>query len=335
MHARIIWWASLTLIGGAAAGITGWSLYYVAHDIYGVPHGLALLTAAVYDGTAIAALYLAGQAVQEGRSALGPHLATLGMAAISVYLNRIHAQHIHGGIGAFLLFATPTVALLLITGLAWSAVRARRRAEAGDTPVTLPRYGLWGWLLATEDAWAATKQRAVTHVTGSASPAPQPHQPVDRSASGVLRRTFADMDPADAIRFAHSATPHVPPGELAAELTSYGVHVSAVQVALVLGHEPSRITLERSDAPDAAQVRSAPKPNKSTAILDAASALGPDAKAAAVVEQVRRTTGLEVDEAYVRTVRSRNKPPAATQQAGPPAAQPTLPGTGQGGEGYN
>ncbi|MFD9569972.1 DUF2637 domain-containing protein [Streptomyces sp. NPDC059982] len=320
MRTRIIWWASLALIGGAAAGITGWSLYIVAHDIYGVPHGLALLTAAVYDGTAIAALYLAGQAVQEGRSALGPHLATLGMAAISVYLNRIHAQHIHGGIGAFLLFATPTVALLLITGLAWSAVRARRRAEAGDTPVTLPRYGLWGWLLATEDAWAATKQRAVTHVTGSASSPPQPHQPTRHSASAVLREHFAGMDPAEAIRFAHSATPSVPPAELAAELTSYGVHVSAVQVALVLGHTPARITLERDDAPDAPQVRATTPLSKSDAIVDAASALGPDAKAADIVQRVKRVTGLQVDAPYVRTVLSRKKP---------------APGVGKGGEGYN
>ncbi|MFJ3173779.1 hypothetical protein ACIPJK_23770 [Streptomyces roseus] len=320
MRTRIIWWASLALIGGAAAGITAWSLYIVAHDIYGVPHGLAILTAAVYDGTAIAALYLAGQAVQEGRSALGPHLATLAMAGVSVYLNRLHAVHIDGGLGATLLFATPTVALLLITGLAWSAVRARHRAAAGDTPVTLPRYGLWGWLLATEDAWAATKKRAVTHVTSSASPAPQPHQPVDRRASSVLRRTFADMDPEDAIRFAHSATPNVPPAELAAELTSYGVHVSAVQVALVLGHAPARITLERDDAPGAPQVRPPVPLNKTEAILDAASALGPDAKAAAVVAHVKRATGLQVGESYVRTVLSRKK---------------NAPGVGQGGEGYN
>ncbi|MFG2617792.1 hypothetical protein ACGFXC_09185 [Streptomyces sp. NPDC048507] len=328
MRTRIIWWASLALIGGAAAGITAWSLYVVAHDIYGVPHGLAILTAAVYDGTAMACLYLAGQAVQENRSALGPHLATLGMAAVSVYLNRLHAQHIHGGLGATLLFATPTVALLLIAGLAWSAVRARHRTAAGDTPVTLPRYGMWGWLLATEDAWAATKKRAVTHVTSSASPASPAPQPVNRSASAVLRRTFADMDPADAVRFAHSATPNVPPAELAAELTSYGVHVSPVQVALVLGQTPARITLERDDAPDAPQVKATGRVTKSTAILDASSALGPDAKATAVVEHVRRTTGLQVDEAYVRTVRSRNKPPTVP-------AQPPLPGTGRGGQGYN
>ncbi|MFJ3923035.1 hypothetical protein [Streptomyces sp. NPDC090022] len=326
MHTRIAWWASLTLIGGAAAALTAWSLYVVAHDIYGVPHALAVLTAAVYDGTAIAALYLAGQAVQENRSALGPHLATLGMAGVSIYLNRLHAHHINGGLGATLLFATPTVALLLIAGLAWSAVRARHRATTGDTPVTLPRYGMWGWLLATEDAWAATKRRAVTHVTSSASPAPQPHPVKRHSASAVLRDHFADMDPADAIRFAHSAKPSAPPADLAAELTSYGVHVSAVQVALVLGHAPARITLERDDAPDAPQVRPAVLPSKSDAILNAASVLGPDAKAAAVVEQVRRTTGLQVGESYVRTVLSRKKPTPAPRPA---------PGIGKGGGGYN
>ncbi|MGW5852107.1 hypothetical protein ACWFQ8_29875 [Streptomyces sp. NPDC055254] len=320
MRTRITWWASLALIGGAAAGITGWSLYVVAHDIYGVPKGLAILTAAVFDGTAIAALHLAGQAVQENRSALGPHLATLGMATASIYLNRLHAQHIDGGLGATLLFATPTVALLLIAGLAWSAVRARHRAAVGDTPVTLPRYGLWGWLLATEDAWEATKKRAVTHVTSSASVAPQPQQPKRHSASAVLRSHFADMDPAEAIRFAHSAKPSTPPADLAAELTSYGVHVSAVQVALVLGQTPARITLERDDAPDAPQVKASAPLNKSDAIVDAASLLGPDAKAADIVKRVKRDTGLTVDAPYVRTVLSRKK---------------GTPGVGQGGEGYN
>ncbi|MCB5168017.1 hypothetical protein LG634_24720 [Streptomyces bambusae] len=320
MPNRLIWRAALGLIGIAAASITGWSLYVVAHDIYNVPNLLALGVALVFDGTAIAALYLAGQAVAENRSALGPHLATLGMAGVSIYLNRLHATHIDGGLGATLLFATPTVALLLITGLAWSGHRARHRAATGNVPVTLPRYGVWGWLLAGDDAWNATKRRAIEHVTGNASPeTPQPHRPA-RTASQVLREQFATMDPADVIRVAHSAKPTAPPADLAAELVSYGVHVSPVQVALVLGATPSRITLERDDAPDAPQVSTPARLTKSDAILDAASALGPDAKAAAVVERVKRDTGLTVDAPYVRTVLSRKK---------------NAPGVGQGGEGYN
>ncbi|WP_151898282.1 hypothetical protein [Streptomyces sp. C8S0] len=53
------------------------------------------------------------------------------------------------------------------------------------------------------------------------------------------------MDPADAIRLAHSAKPTTPPADLAAELTSYGVPVSAVQVALVLGHQPTEVRIDR------------------------------------------------------------------------------------------
>ncbi|MFE9845795.1 DUF2637 domain-containing protein [Streptomyces goshikiensis] len=329
---RIVWWASLALIGGSAAGITAWSLYVVAHDIYGVPTKLAILTAAVFDGAAIACLYLANEAAKESRSALGPHLATLSLAGVSIYLNRLHADHIHGGTGATLLFAAPTVALLLITGLAWSAMRARQRTADGEQPVTLPHYGMWGWLLAREEAWTATKKHAVDRVTSSASPAPRPHHPAARhNASTVLRQHFTGMDPADAIRFAHSAKPTTPPADLAAELTSYGVHVSAVQVALILGQTPARITLERDDAPDAPQARpTAAAPTKTDAILDAASALGPAAKAADVVKRVKRVTGLDVDAPYVRTVLSRKRPPH-----GAAPAQPTLPTVGQGGEGYN
>ncbi|MCX5201067.1 hypothetical protein OG897_06270 [Streptomyces sp. NBC_00237] len=247
---RFIWWAALAVIGTAAAAMTAWSLYVVAHDIYGVPTQLAVLTAAVFDGAAIACLYLANEAAKEVRSALGPHLATLALSGVSVYLNRLHAVHINGGLGATLLFAAPTVALLLVSGLAWSAVRARRRTAAGERPVTLPRYGVWGWLLAREEAWDATKKRAITHVTTSTDPirnesGTRPDRP--RTASAALRDHFTGMDPADAIRLAHSAKPGTPPAELAAELTSYGVHVSAVQVALVLGHQPPQVRIERPD----------------------------------------------------------------------------------------
>ncbi|WP_151898283.1 hypothetical protein [Streptomyces sp. C8S0] len=72
MHTRIIWWASLTLIGTAAAAMTAWSLYTVAHGIYGVPKLLAYLVAAVFDGAALACLYLASTATAEDRSAAGP-----------------------------------------------------------------------------------------------------------------------------------------------------------------------------------------------------------------------------------------------------------------------
>jgi hypothetical protein len=265
---RIVWWASLALIGGAAASIAAWSLYVVAHDIYGVPAQLAVLTAAVFDGAAIACLYLANEAAKEVRSALGPHLATIGLIGVSIYLNRLHAEHINGGIGATLLFAAPAVALLLVTSLAWSGVRARRRTDRGERPVSLPHYGLWGWLLAHEQAWNATKARAVHQVTTGADPIRTESAPV-RSASAALRDHFKGMNPEDAIQFAHSAKPGTSPAELAAELTSYGVHVSAVQVALVLGYEPPRVRIERPH-------RSAPDPHRPLDEGDDEPLTGPD-----------------------------------------------------------
>ncbi|MFE0699137.1 DUF2637 domain-containing protein [Streptomyces sp. NPDC058872] len=242
---RIVWWASLLVIGAAAAGMTGWSLYVVAHDLYGVPHYLALLTAAVFDGAAMACLYLASAATNEGRSAAGPRLAVFALAAVSVSLNAKHADHINGGVPALLLFAAPTAALLIVADLAWAATRARKRAAAGDRPVTLPRYGLWGWILAGEQAWAATRARAVNHVTSTDAIRTESEPRLEHSATAKLRAHFENMDPDEAIRLAHSAKPTTPPAELAAELVSYGVHVSAVQVALVLGYQPPKVWVER------------------------------------------------------------------------------------------
>ncbi|MEV6674587.1 hypothetical protein [Streptomyces sp. NPDC051162] len=246
---RLVWWASLTLIGSAAAGTTAWSLFVVAHDIYGVPALLAAGTSVVFDGAAIACLHLAGEATKAGRSAFGPHCATLGLAGVSVYLNHLNAVHIHGGTGAFLLFAMPTVALLLLAGLAWSATRARLREEQGERPLSMPRYGLFGWLLASEEAWKATKHRAVTHVTGSPARDLVKTRPVGlASATERLRVHFAGMDTAEAIRFAHSARPAATPQELADDLALYGINVTPVGVALVLGFQPPTATVERSDA---------------------------------------------------------------------------------------
>ncbi|MGW3213121.1 hypothetical protein ACWDBC_12830 [Streptomyces parvus] len=134
------------------------------------------------------------------------------------------------------------------------------------------------------------------------------------SATEVLRRRFAEMDPADAIRVAHDAHPDAPPTELASMLITYGVIVDAVQFALVLHGQPDEVTVDRDDADDTAadtgdapQVGGRPALTKAQAILDAAAVLGPAFKAADVVDRVRRINRITVKPDYVRTVLSRDK----------------------------
>ncbi|WP_228979685.1 DUF2637 domain-containing protein [Streptomyces sp. DH12] len=341
---RIVWWASLALIGAAAAGMAAWSLYVVAHDIYDVPEQLAYLVAAVFDGAALACLYLASTATAEDRSAAGPRVAVLGLAGISVILNAKHADHIDGGVVALLLFAAPTVALLIVADLAWAATRARRRAAAGERAVTLPRYGAWGWILASEQAWKATKARAVAHVTSTdpvrTESGPRPDRP--RSATAALRDHFTDMDPVDAIRFAHSAKPNTPPAELAAELTSYGVPVSAVQVALVLGHEPPQVRIERpgpSPAPAPAAPLTSPDrdpdPIRTPANVLDATRLAVGRGFYDEVDVHREVTRMMGRPVRLETVRryldGKAKPPEQPPLPEPPAGD----GVGRGGGGYN
>ncbi|MFF4356926.1 hypothetical protein [Streptomyces sp. NPDC001604] len=129
------------------------------------------------------------------------------------------------------------------------------------------------------------------------------------SATEVLRARFADMDPADAIRLAHDARPDAPPAELAHLLGTYGVPVDAVAVALVLGQEPPEYTVERPDAPAHQQVTppigELEPVTLEAAVIEAASALGPDAKPRDIVEHVERHRRLVVTEPYVRTALSR------------------------------
>lgn len=313
----------------AAASMASWSLYVVSHDIYGVPKALAVLVAAVFDGAALACLNLASEAVQESRSAAGPRLATIALAGVSIYLNITHARHIGGGFPAALLFAAPTVALLVVSDLSWAATRARVRAGRGEHPMTLPVFGAWGWLLAHRQAWQATKDKAVNHVTaGEADTVPASHD--RRSDIEVVREQLAEVGTVEAVRIAHDAHPELPPGGLVDLLAEYGVDVDVVLVSLVLNQRRPMIEVQRvgggdaGDAQhDAPQVAELPPGPKSDAIRDAASLLGHDAPAAQVVELVAVRHSLSVSENYVRAVLSRdNRKPKPVD------------GVGQGGGGY-
>ncbi|MGW3024493.1 conjugal transfer protein [Streptomyces sp. NPDC001221] len=149
----------------------------------------------------------------------------------------------------------------------------------------------------------------------SASPVERPRAV---TATEALREHFADMDPADAIRLAHDARPDAPPTELAALLVSYGVAVDAVAVALVLGQRPPEYEVHRPDAADAQQVTELEPVTLEAAVVEAASMLGPDAKAREIAEHVARHRRLVVTENYVRTALSRAaKKPQGDAQADP------------------
>jgi hypothetical protein len=310
---RGAWRAALTLVSLAALATTGWSLYAVARH-YDAPKLIAVAVFLVFDGIAYACLHLASEASAAGRSAVGARTTAAGMAGVSVYLNRFHAELISGGTPAFLLFAIPTVGLLLLSELSWAGPRAEARAARAEQPYRMPTFGGWAWALAPRLAGRTVKARAVAHIEhGPAVPAAE--VPVKHTASEVLRRRFAEMDPADAIRIAHDAHPDTPPAELASMLITYGVVVDAVQVALVLHGQPADVTVDRDDADDALDdADDAPQVSplaltKKQAVLDAVTALrhGPFTSTD-VVERVKRVNRITVKPAYVRTVLSREKP---------------------------
>ncbi|MFI8254100.1 hypothetical protein [Streptomyces filamentosus] len=181
--------------------------------------------------------------------------------------------------------------------------RIARRIGAGDTALSDDL------LTVQRERVTDSAEVALRALLGAPTPPPAAAPPPNRhSAREVLRRKFAEMDPEEAIRITGDAHPDATPAELASLLVEHGVTVDATDVILVLGRRPSDYTVERDDAGDAAgDAGDAPQvtPTKSRAILTAAAALGPDPKAADIVERVQRITRLDVDESYVRTVLSR------------------------------
>jgi hypothetical protein len=156
---------------------------------------------------------------------------------------------------------------------------------------------------------------------------PAPRRP--RTATEALREQMAEMDPADAIRLAHEARPDASPADLAHLLGTYGVPVDPVAVALVLGQRPPQYTVYRPDAPAYQQVSDLEPVTLEAAIVEAASTLGPDAKAKEIVDHVARHRRLVVTEPYVRTALSRH----AKRTQEPPL--PSDDQIGKGGQGYH
>lgn len=349
---RIAWWLAMAIIRPAAAGMAGWSLYTVARH-YGVPWQLALFASVVFDGIAIACAYQASEAVRAARAATGPVVAALGLASVSVYLNLVHAKLIHGGVPAGLLFATPTIGLLAVSALSWSATRAVAREARGETPMRLPAFGLWGWMLARTEAADALKARAVAHVTSSASPAHQPAAAADRprSSRAVLAEAIAAMDPVDAIEIASRSHPKLDHAGLAELLAAYGITVDALQVALVLGRAATpSVRLDRIPAPDPSPLpgREGQQPalgammrgdtptdmplvsglTKADAITVMAKHFGGLNTEPAAVVQALAWQGMATDTAYVRTTLSRARKAEAAEEAKQQAEQERRYGNG-------
>ncbi|PBC80136.1 hypothetical protein BX265_4972 [Streptomyces sp. TLI_235] len=334
---RIAWHVAMLIVRPAAAAMAGWSLYAVATH-YGVPKLLAAVAVAVFDGVALGALYQATEAVKAGRSAAAAILATFAMAGISVRLNVEHARIIGGGLPAMLMFATPAIGLLALSALSWSATRAEARAARGESPMRLPAYGLWGWLLAPQQAAEALQEKARTHVTSGASATHPAASPAvrPRTDRAVLAEKLAAMDPAEAVAITADAHPHLDPAGIAHLLCAYGITVDALQVALLLGRAttptvhldrvqpdpaplPGRDTDQpaigatmRPDAPtDMPQVGGLPL---SEAIVSIHRRLTGDASPKAVVQHLA-LQGMATDTAYVRTTLSRARTRAMTEAA--------------------
>ncbi|MER6331844.1 hypothetical protein ABT298_21420 [Streptomyces sp. NPDC001034] len=176
---------------------------------------------------------------------------------------------------------------------------------------------------------ARLRQGADTALSGmlalpAAAPAPTARP---APATEALRQQFATMDPVDVIRLAADARPDAPPAELASVLGVYGFNVDPVAVAVALGAKAPERPGHHPDALANQQVNRLPALNLQGAVEEAASILGPDAKAKAIAEHLARHRRLVVDEPYIRAALSR-----AAKKTPPPLDDPEI---GKGGQGYN
>ncbi|MFG2913332.1 hypothetical protein ACGF0D_10635 [Kitasatospora sp. NPDC048298] len=312
--------AVMALVRTAAALMAGWSLYVVARH-YGVPKGLALAAGLVFDGVAYLCLRASSDAIRAGRSAAPSILATLGMGAVSIYLNLVHARFTGGGRPAEVLYAAPAVGLLVVSAIAWNAARDEARAARGEAPFRLPSFGFWGWALAHGEATTAVRDQAVAHVTSGASPTHQPASALPaRTAEDVIAAEFAEIGPAAAVQRVAAANPAATDSEIADTLATYQVTVTPTQVALLLDRAAvPTIRLDRLAKQPTADEHPALNPahamrgdapqvsgmTKADAITTIARHLGGLNVEPAAVVQLLAVQGMSTDNAYVRTALGR------------------------------
>ncbi|MGK5733218.1 DUF2637 domain-containing protein [Streptomyces sp. URMC 124] len=345
---------AMLVVSCAAIATTGWSLYAVTSH-YGTPGLIAFVSVAAFDGIAYLALHLASEASAEGRSAFGARLTAVIMAAVSVALNVKHADLIDGGTIASLAFSAPSVGLLAVSELSWAGPRATQRAQRGERPFRPAALGGWSWILAPYRAATSVQAQARQHIEHSHEDASPAAPPSRHDATQKLRQHFAGMDPVELIQFASSALPGATPAEIAAQLKAYDISISAMEVALVLGHQPPVTTVERPDkvrtSPKAPPPGSGPVPLTSAdrrtsppdSVAEAARrlvSLGFTEKAQ-TVPLIMNTLGLEntrrqwdsVRRAFDRALDDAAKPPqgSAAEQL---ALDTEDEGVGQGGGGY-
>jgi hypothetical protein len=263
---KIAWWLAKTVIGLAAAGVTAWSLYVVAR-YFGLPTWQAVTSGLVFDGIAVVCLHHASESVRAGRSGAVPLGAGIIMASISIYLNHFHAQLIHGGTPASLFFASPTFGMLAITYFSWSSARDAARVERGEAPMRLPSYGFLTWILASGEAGAAVKRRAVERVTGPAALEPEAPEPVAplvrrRTAHELLVDKFSRLTAIEVVDILSRTHPALDDQGLADMARRYGHDITPQEIAMICATE--RITVRRATPAPArpAAVPAAPAPKQ-------------------------------------------------------------------------
>src|SRR5712691_5807969 len=128
-------------------GISAYSLYFVARHL-GVPKLFAIGMSTAYDGTALLAADYSLRYAQAGASGTAPNLAVLGFAAVSAWLNSLHAVLGNELPAAIPMWAFLPVAAVVIFEIHTSFERRKALARAGIAyPAPIPKFGGWTWFL--------------------------------------------------------------------------------------------------------------------------------------------------------------------------------------------
>jgi len=139
----IVWLLVLVV----ALSISAYSLYYVAR-ILGVPKLFAAGFSTAYDGVALIAADKALQFAKEGKSGSFPRVVMVIFAALSAFLNSLHAIFGHENPLAIPMWAGLPIAAVAAYEIHTSQERARANARNGHAyPAPVPKYGGWGWCL--------------------------------------------------------------------------------------------------------------------------------------------------------------------------------------------
>jgi Protein of unknown function (DUF2637) len=138
----------IRLVGiSAALGMSGWSIFVLAHDHLHVPFALALIASSMFDGTALIAADLVQKYARTSDSGFLPRVYMYSLVGASICLNNEHGVVANVPITQRLIYVAAPIIPTIEFELTRRWTHRQEMRAVGRVAKALPPFGFWTWIM--------------------------------------------------------------------------------------------------------------------------------------------------------------------------------------------